>query len=60
MKAKQSQKSKLSKEEKKKLKSQEEDVPTCYSPSIQSIERNSGRGFWGNPNSGYIYDKDNK
>jgi hypothetical protein len=59
MKTKQSQKSKLSKEERRKLKSQE-DVPTCYSPSIQSIERDLGHGFWGNPTSGYIYDKDNK
>lgn len=60
MKAKQSQKSKLSEEEKKMkkwLKAMEEDVPTCYSPSISSLERNSGHGFWGNPASGYIYDK---
>jgi hypothetical protein len=42
------------------LKAMEEDVPTCYSPSIGSIERESGHGFWGNPHSGYVYDKDSR
>jgi len=60
MKEKQSKKSKLSKEEKRWLKMMDEDVPTCHSPSIESIERESGHGFWGNPTSGYIYDKNNK
>jgi hypothetical protein len=55
MKTKQLQKSKLSKKEKKELKMQEEDVPTCYSSSIQSIEKDLRHGFWGNPNSGYVY-----
>ena len=42
------------------LDSMDEDVPTCHSPSIDSIEKDLGHGFWGNPTSGYIYDKDNK
>ena len=60
MKQKQSKKSNLTKEEERFLKKWEEDVPTCYSPSIESIEKETGHGFWGNPASGYIYDKDNK
>jgi hypothetical protein len=60
MKEKQLKKSSLTKAEKKRLKSLEEDVPTCYFPSIESIEKEIGHGFWGNPTAGYIYDKDNK
>jgi hypothetical protein len=60
MNTKQSKKSTLTKEGKKWLKKMDEDVPTCYSPSIESIEKDLGHGFWGNPTSGYIYDKDNK
>ena len=56
MKTKQSQKSKLSKAEKKQLKAWEEDVLTCQSKSIKEME--GEHGFWGNHNSGYIYDKD--
>jgi hypothetical protein len=56
MKAKQSQKSKLSKAEKKQLKQWEEDVPSSKSRSIQ--EREGEHGFWGNSTTGYIYDKD--
>jgi len=61
MKEKQSQKSKLSKAEKKQLKAWEEDVPTVAShKSIEEREREDGHGFWGNSTTGYIYDKDTK
>lgn len=40
--------------------SMDEDVPTVNSRSIQEEEKHLGHGFWGNPTSGYIYDKDNK
>lgn len=59
MKTKQLQKSKFSKAERKKLKSQEEDVPTSFSPSIQEVEKRLGHGFWGNQKSGYIYGTNN-
>ena len=35
------------------------DIPYCNSESISSIESRTGRGFWGNPSSGYVYDRDN-
>jgi hypothetical protein len=30
------------------------------SESIEEIEKRTGHGFWGNPTTGYIYDKDEK
>ena len=37
------------------------DIPVVRnSESISSYENRTGRGFWGNPSSGYVYDKDNR
>lgn len=60
MKTKPSKKSKLPKEDRKRLRAMDEDVPTCYSASTAESEMKLGHGFWGNPTSGYIYDKNNK
>jgi hypothetical protein len=37
------------------------DIPVVRdSESISSYENRTGRGFWGNPSSGYVFDKDNR
>jgi len=37
------------------------DIPVVRdSESISSYENRTGHGFWGNPSSGYVYDRDNR
>jgi hypothetical protein len=37
------------------------DIPVVRdSESISAYENRTGHGFWGNPSSGYVYDKDNR
>lgn len=51
----------FSKQELKKLRALEEDVPCVnFFQTIEEWEMEHGRGFWGNEKTGYIYDKDNK
>jgi hypothetical protein len=38
----------------------EDGIPTVATESISEYEQRTGRGFWGNATTGYIYDKDNK
>lgn len=58
---------KSKKQLKERLKSLEEDVPSVSlndvdaldgHATISSWEEDNGRGFWGNADTGYIYDKD--
>lgn len=39
----------------------DDDIPVVRnSESISAYENRTGHGFWGNPSSGYVYDRDNR
>jgi predicted house-cleaning noncanonical NTP pyrophosphatase (MazG superfamily) len=54
-------KEKTKKQRKLDMLDDDNDIPVVRnSESISSYENRTGHGFWGNPSTGYIYDKDNK